>query len=63
MASANAPSAMESQQRTSAKTNDKIHSSGRMVSSSGISDVVIASVLYSVKNRPKKLKMMLDNDY
>ena len=42
---------------STAKTNDKAHFSGRMVSS-GISDVAFASV-YSEKSRQKKLMMMM----
>ena len=46
---------------STAKTNDKsMHSSGIMVSS-GISDVVIASVQYEM-TRLKKLVMMKNND-
>ena len=42
---------------STAKTNDKTHSSGRMVSS-GISDVMIASV-HPEKTRLKKLMIMI----
>ena len=62
MASASAPSALESARslfspHSTAKSNEKAHSSGRMVSS-GISDVVIASI-HSEKTRQKKLIIII----